>query len=148
MHFDLDDFGDGFGSHQYARESAALNQCDSHQWNCAWADGGDCTCGVCPPEEDAPSDAEMIAAGYKRGANGVWTAGCPDLAPPPSPDFCVGARVVQRRLGPVYGVITHVLEDGGYVWRADNGGVRTYRPENHNQVPLELDRDAKDDCPF
>ena len=72
MGFDLDDLGDGFGSHQYARESAALNQRDSHQWNCAWAGGGDCTCGVCPPEEATPSDAEMIAAGYTQESGGTW----------------------------------------------------------------------------
>lgn len=71
MHFDL---GDGFGPHQYARESAVLNQRDGHQWSCAWAGGGGCTCGVCPPTEDPPTDAEMIAAGYVLGEDKSWLA--------------------------------------------------------------------------
>ena len=56
---DLDgDLGDGFGNRVYARESAGLNERDGHQYNCAWAGGGDCTCGLwAEPESEAPSSA-------------------------------------------------------------------------------------------
>lgn len=56
MPFDFDDdCGDGFGRNQYARESAAINQEAGHKYSCAYAGGGDCTCGLwAPVDEEEP----------------------------------------------------------------------------------------------
>lgn len=78
-------------------ESEALNVRDGHQYNCAWAAGGDCTCGVYDPE---PEEAEPKPPPSISIAGQVYTR---DTLAVDNLDLCVVGYDADDQ--PMYGIV-------------------------------------------